>query len=84
MAYTTEQRVLLGRKFYQTACVIRIQREFQVKFELRKAPGKSGINRLVNKFGTIGIVIDDKKGVVSKKKSVRPPENFQLVQLALT
>jgi hypothetical protein len=46
-----------------------------VKFECLKAPSRSAINTLGNKFEAIGSVIDNKKGVVGKKKSVRTPEN---------
>jgi hypothetical protein len=45
-----------------------------VKYESRKAPSKSAINRLVNNSEALGSVIDNKKGVVSKKKSVRTPD----------
>jgi hypothetical protein len=67
MAYTTEQCVFLVKRFYQTASVIMVQREFRVKFLCRKAPSRSAINRLVNKFEVTGNMIDNKKGVVGKK-----------------
>jgi hypothetical protein len=54
-----------------------------VKFECRKAPSRSAINRLVNKFEATGGMIDNKKGVVGKK-SVRTPGNIHHVQQALT
>jgi hypothetical protein len=45
-----------------------------MKFECRKAPNTSAINRLV-KFETTGKLIHHKKSFVIKKKSVRIPEN---------
>jgi hypothetical protein len=68
---TDEQRVLLVKRFYQTASVITVQQVFRVKFGCGKSPSRSAINRLVTRS-----VIDNKKGVVGKKKSVRTPETF--------
>jgi hypothetical protein len=81
--YTIEQCVFLVKRLYQTASVIMVQREFQVKSECRKAPSRSAINRLVNKFEMTGSMIDNKKGVVSKKKSVRTPENIHHIQVLM-
>jgi hypothetical protein len=46
-----------------------------MKFECRKTPSTSAINRLV-KFKINGKLIDNKKSFVIKKKSVRIPENI--------
>jgi hypothetical protein len=46
-----------------------------MKFECRKAPSTSSINRLVI-FEIPGKLIDNKKNFVIKKKSVRIPENI--------
>jgi hypothetical protein len=46
-----------------------------MKFECRKAPRTSALNRLV-KFETTGKLIDNKKSFVIKKMSVRIPENI--------
>jgi hypothetical protein len=54
-----------------------------VKYECRKAPSRSAINRLVNKFKMTGSVIDNKKGVVGKMKFVRTPGNIHGAQQAL-
>jgi hypothetical protein len=56
MAYTIEQCVFLVKSFYQSASVVMVQHEFLVKFECRKAPSRSAINRLVNKFEATGSI----------------------------
>jgi hypothetical protein len=83
MAHSIQQRVFLAKRFNQTASVITVQREFRVKFEYGKAQRQSVTNRLVNKFEKTGNVIDNKKGVVGKKKSLRTPENIHRVEQAL-
>jgi hypothetical protein len=55
-----------------------------MKFECKKALNRSAVNRLINMFETIGSVIDNKKGVVSKEESVRTPGNIHRVEETLT
>jgi hypothetical protein len=65
VAYSTEQYEFLVKRFYQTqtASIIIIQHEFQVKFECRKAPRRSAMNRPVNKSEMTGHIINNKDGV---------------------
>jgi hypothetical protein len=79
MAYSIEQCVLLVKRFYQTGSVMKVWCEFQVKFECRKAPSRSAINRLVNKFKKTGSVTDNMKGVTGKK-SVEASENIHCAE----
>jgi hypothetical protein len=55
----------------------------QVKSECVKAPSRSEVNRLVNKFEMTGSMINNKKDVVSKKKSVRTAENICCFEQAM-
>jgi hypothetical protein len=71
MAYSVEEHLFLVKRFYQTAGVIKIQREFRVKSVCRKAPSRFVINRLVHKFKMNEDVFDNKKCVVSDMNSVR-------------
>jgi hypothetical protein len=57
--------------------------EFQVKFECRKALSRMAMNRQVNKFGTTGSMIDNKKGDAGKKKSVITSENIHCIEQVL-
>lgn len=68
--------MLLVKIFYQTATVIQVQHEFQVKFELRKIPGRSAINRIVIKFEMPRTMYDNKMGAV---RTVTTPENIACV-----
>jgi hypothetical protein len=56
MAYSRGQLAFLMRRFYGN------RSEFRLKFECRKAA-----NRLLNKFETIGRVMDNKMSVGSNK-----------------
>jgi hypothetical protein len=71
MAYSVEEHVFLIKRFYQTAGVIKIRREFRVKSVRRKAPSMFVINILVKKFKMNQSVFDNKNCVVGDIKSVR-------------
>jgi hypothetical protein len=55
-----------------------------VRFDCRESSRRLTVERLVKKFEQTGSVIDNRKGAVGRKKSVRMPENIARVQEVLT
>jgi hypothetical protein len=56
------------KDLYHTASVTEVQCEFEVKCECRIAPSRSSLNRLADKFEMNGTVVDNKEGVVIKRR----------------
>lgn len=59
--------MLLVKGFFQSAGIIEVHLEFQVKSEHRNTSDRSAINRFVSKFETSGSV-NNKKGVISERR----------------
>jgi hypothetical protein len=60
------------------------QRKLQVRFDCREGPRRLTIPRFVKTFEHTVSVIDNKKAVSGRKKSVRTVENIAYVQQVLT
>jgi hypothetical protein len=83
MAYSVEERVFIVKTFYQTSSFVTVQRQFPRKLNMRQAPARSAISRLVQKFELTAIVCDKKKDVVRRHRSATTQDSVARVREAL-
>ncbi len=74
--YTTEERIFLVALFIETKSYVQVQHPFLAHFKsgYHKKPNRRVIQCLILKFYTTGSVLDDKKGKVGAKRTVRMEE----------
>ncbi len=74
--YTAEECIFLVTSFIEMKSYVPVQRAFLAHFKCsyRKKPSRLVIQCLIQKFYTTGSVLDDKKGKVGAKRTVRMEE----------
>ena len=80
---TIPQRVKIIEWWHQTRSVVQIQRNYCKHFEVRNAPERKTIARIVRKFPNLGTVCDLQKGESGRKRTARSEENVVTVREAI-
>ena len=84
MPLTTEQRGKLVEFYFETKSIVKTQRAYCRYFDVRDAPGRKTVWKIVNKFRTGRTVHNLNKGRSGRHKAARTPENIDAVRHSVT
>lgn len=82
-SWSEDKKAKLVQFYFDTKSVVLTQRKFRKHFKLHKAPSRSVILHIVNKFLAQGNVSNNFKGHSGRKRTKRTPENIARVRAAL-
>ena len=82
MPLTTEQKGKLVEFYLETKSIIKTRRAYCLHFQVKDAPDRKTVWRIVKKFRTERTVHNVNKGRSGRKKSARTPENVEAVRIS--
>ena len=74
MQLTTEQRIFIVKKYYETKSYVNVRRAFQERFSGRNPPANRSIQENMRKYEQEGTSLNINKGRIGRRRAVRTPE----------